>query len=108
MSDDNGATGAADATYAISAEALRAQAGDAERAGFTQLAANLRRAAELSALPNAVLLRMYELLRPGRSTHAELLAAAILLEETHLARETAAFVREAAGVYLARGLFKSI
>ena len=105
MSDDNSATGA-DAAYAITPEALRAQAADAARACFTQLAANLRRAAELSAVPNVEVLRMYELLRPGRSTHAELLAAAILLEGTYQARETAAFVREAAGVYLARGLFK--
>ena len=48
--------------------------------GFRQLAANLRRAAELTAVPNAELLRMYEMLRPGRSTYAELQELAARLE----------------------------
>ncbi len=96
----------ADDDLRIAPEALRAQAEIAARAGFPQLAANLRRAAELTAVPNAELLRMYETLRPGRATHAEMLALAVQLEEVYGAVETAAFVREAAAVYRARGLVK--
>lgn len=88
----------------ISAETLRAQATIARRAGYVQLAANLTRAAELTAVPNAEILRMYEALRPGRSSHAELIALAELLERTYGATSTAALVREAADVYQRRSL----
>lgn len=90
----------------ITPEALRAQAEIAREAGFPQLAANLRRAAELTAVPNAELLRMYETLRPGRATCEAMLALAARLEDEFQAPETAAFVREAAEAYRARGLAK--
>ncbi len=90
----------------ISKETLHEQAHTARTAGFTQLAENFERAAELTAVPAADLLRMYELLRPGRSSHEELLAVADELEQRHGARINAAFVREAAAVYLERGLFR--
>lgn len=90
----------------ISPATLRAQADIARQAGFRQLAANLARAAELTAVPNAELLRMYELLRPQRATHAELLALADELEQRYEAVENARLVREAAEVYRARGLVK--
>jgi propanediol dehydratase small subunit len=90
----------------ISPAALRAQAEIARQAGFRQLAANLARAAELTAVPNAELLRMYELLRPQRASHAELLALADELEQRYEAVENARIVREAAEVYRARGLLK--
>jgi propanediol dehydratase small subunit len=90
----------------ISPATLRAQADIAHQAGFRQLAANLTRAAELTAVPNAELLRMYELLRPQRATHAELLALADELEQRYEAVENARLVREAAEVYRARGLVK--
>jgi propanediol dehydratase small subunit len=90
----------------ISPATLRAQAEIAQAAGFRQLAANLTRAAELTAVPNAELLRMYELLRPQRATHAELLALADELEQRYAAAENAQLVREAAEVYQARGLLK--
>jgi propanediol dehydratase small subunit len=80
----------------ISAATLRAQAEVAERAGYVQLAANLVRAAELTAVPNAVVLAMYEKLRPGRSSEAELLALAEQLEHEYHAPNTAALVREGA------------
>ncbi len=92
--------------FQISPTTLRVQAETAQRAGFTQLAENLRRAAELTAVPNDELLKMYELLRPGRSTHEELLGMADRLERDYNATQTAVFVREAAGVYLQRGLFR--
>ena len=88
----------------ISPATLRAQAEIARQAGFRQLATNLTRAAELTAVPNAELLRMYELLRPQRASHAELLALANALEQRYEAVENARMVREAAEVYHARGL----
>jgi propanediol dehydratase small subunit len=90
----------------ITPEALRSQADIAQEAGFPQLAANLRRAAELTAVPNDELLRMYETLRPGRATYEQMLALAVRLDEAYRAPETAAFVREAAEVYRTRGLAK--
>ena len=92
--------------FQISPETLRHQADVARDAGFTQLAENFRRAAELTIVPNDELLKMYELLRPGRSTHAELTAMSDRLERDYNAVETAAFVREAAAEYLRRGLFR--
>jgi propanediol dehydratase small subunit len=90
----------------ISAAALRAQADVARQAGYRQLAENLERAAELTAVPNAEVLRMYDMLRPGRSSHADLLALATTLEHEYHAPICAAFVREAAAVYLQRGLLQ--
>jgi propanediol dehydratase small subunit len=90
----------------ISPDTLRAQAEIARAAGFRQLATNLARAAELTAVPNTELLRMYELLRPQRASHAELLALADELEQRYQAVENARMVREAAEVYHARGLLK--
>jgi propanediol dehydratase small subunit len=90
----------------IKAETLHAQAEIARQAGFTQLAENLERAAELTGVPNDELLRMYETLRPGRATHAEMVALAALLEQRYHAPQNATLVREAATVYLARGLVK--
>ena len=96
----------ADDDLRITPEALRAQAEIAQGAGFPQLAANLRRAAELTAVPNTELLRMYETLRPGRATHEQMLALADRLAGEFRASETAEFVREAAEVYRTRGLAK--
>jgi propanediol dehydratase small subunit len=91
----------------ISPATLRAQAQVARGAGYGQLAANLARAAELTAVPNAEVLRMYDLLRPGRATHADLWALAETLEEQYQAPECARLVREADSVYQARGLLRS-
>ena len=90
----------------ISAETLRAQAAVAQDAGFAQLAENLTRAAELTVVPNEELLRMYEIMRPGRSTYAQLQEMATKLEVTYGATTTANMVREAAEVYRQRNLLK--
>jgi propanediol dehydratase small subunit len=90
----------------ISPAALRAQAEIARQAGYRQLAGNLLRAAELTAVPNAELLRMYELLRPGRASYEELAALAETLEAGYAAPENARLVREAAEVYRDRGLLR--
>jgi propanediol dehydratase small subunit len=88
----------------IQAETLRAQAQISLDAGYPQLAANLRRAAELAAVPNDELIRMYEVLRPGRAAYEQMLNLAEWLEKQYQANETAAFVREAAEVYRKRNL----
>src|SRR5919106_4063869 len=54
------------------AETLRLQGEVARAAGRPQLAANLERAAELSAIPDDVILEIYTALRPHRSTADEL------------------------------------
>ena len=84
---------------------LRRQADVAEQHGNPQLADNLRRAAELTALGDDEVLAVYEALRPGRSTLAELEAIAVRLEVA-AAPSCAALVREAAAVYERRGLHR--
>jgi glycerol dehydratase small subunit len=49
---------------------------------------------------------MYEQLRPGRASYAELIALAERLEHAYRASETAALVREAAEAYRARSLVR--
>ncbi len=97
-----GTVGAQD--LSIHPDTLRAQAQIAEEAGFGQLAANLRRAAELANIPDQKVLAIYEALRPYRVTYAQLLALAEELERDYGAHENAKLVREAAEVYRQRGL----
>ena len=92
--------------YSISAETLRAQAEIARGAGYPQLAQNLERASELTAVPNETLLEMYEMLRPGRCSFEAYEALAQRLREEFNAAATAAFVEEAAAVYRERGLLR--
>lgn len=92
--------------FQISPDTLRRQADAAQAAGFTQLADNLRRAAELTGVPKEELLRIYEALRPGRASEAELRAIADGLERNYGAQRTAAFIREAAAEYARRRLFR--
>ncbi|HET7717400.1 MAG TPA: diol dehydratase small subunit [Bauldia sp.] len=90
----------------ITPEALRRQAEIARDAGRATLAANFERAAELCDVPQDVIMRIYELLRPGRAKDkGPLLDAARTLRETYGATRMAAFVEEAAAVYEQRGLF---
>ncbi len=87
----------------IHPETLERQALVAEEHGNPQLAGNLRRAAELTRLPDEEVLAIYEALRPGRSTAAQLTALAESLAGRGLSR-CAALVAEAAEVYARRGL----
>jgi propanediol dehydratase small subunit len=89
----------------IHPDALRHQADVAERDGNVQLATNFRRAAELTSVDDDDLLAIYEALRPGRSTHAQLDAIAARLDVAN-ATVTAALVREAAATYESRGLLR--
>ena len=86
------------------AETLRRQADVARAAGQDALADNLARAAELTAVPDDVILELYTALRPRRSSAAELEQWAGRLESDYGAPLVAAFVRDAAGVYARRGL----
>ncbi len=88
----------------INGETLRHQADAAERAGYRQLAENLRRAAELTRVSNQEVLEIYEALRPGRATYDQLVGLANHLEDDCNAPLTAALVREAAEVYRERGI----
>jgi propanediol dehydratase small subunit len=87
----------------ITPATLERQAAAAEQAGNPQLAENLRRGAELVAFGDDELLQLYDRLRPGRSSAAELQAMADDLEARG-ARRCAALVREAQAAYLRRGL----
>jgi propanediol dehydratase small subunit len=91
----------------ITAAALRQQAEIARAAGRETLAANFERGAELVDVPQDTIMRVYELLRPGRAqSREELLAAARELRDQFRAESIAAFMEEAAAVYERRGLFK--
>ncbi len=87
----------------ISAETLDLQAAFAERGGNPQLGENLRRGGELVAFSDEELLRFYEMLRPGRSSAAELDELADSLSSRGAGR-CAALVREARAAYVRRGL----
>lgn len=90
----------------ISPETLEMQAQVAESVNRDAFAANLRRAAELIAVPDKRLLEIYNAMRPYRSTKAELYDIADELENKYNCKINAAFVREAADVYEKRGRLK--
>ena len=87
----------------IHPDTLEHQAVVAAEHGNPQLAENMRRAAELTRLPDEEVLAVYEALRPGRSTPADLTTLAASLAGRGLPR-CAALVTEAADVYARRGL----
>jgi propanediol dehydratase small subunit len=87
----------------IHPDTLERQAAVAGKHGNPQLAENLRRAAELTRLPDDEVLAIYEALRPGRSTAAQLTDLASSLDARGLPR-CAALLTEAAQVYARRGL----
>jgi propanediol dehydratase small subunit len=90
----------------ITPQTLEYQAQIAESIGRPQFARNLRRAAEMTAVPDERILEIYNLLRPNRCTKAELLAIADELDAKYGAKVCADFVREAAGVYERRGVLR--
>ena len=80
----------------VTAGALEMQAQIADSAGRRQLAENLRRAAELVAIPEREIIAIYNSLRPGRAGSDELHRLADSLAERYGARRCAALIREAA------------
>ena len=90
----------------ITSEALHYQADIARAAGRPTLGENFERGAELVAVPEDVIMQVYELLRPGRAAEKSvLLEAANLLRRDYGAAKLADFIEEAADVYERRGLF---
>lgn len=92
--------------FSITPQALELQAQVAESAGRRQIGMNLRRAAELTRIPDERILEMYNALRPHRSTYEELLSIAEELQGQYQATACANHVREAADVYRRRKLLR--
>ena len=88
----------------ISRDMLLCQADVAESAGKKQMAENLRRAAEMTAVPDDKVIEMYDLLRPNRATKAQLEQMAATLENDYGAAMCARLVREALEIYEKRGI----
>ncbi len=87
----------------VTPQILEYQAQIAESIGRPQLAGNLRRAAELTRVPDERILEIYNAMRPNMSTKDELSAIADELENEYEAKINADLVREAADVYERRG-----
>lgn len=79
----------------IHKDTLLLQAEIAQSAGDIQIAANLRRAAELTNVPDEFILQAYNTIRPFRGSIEDINAIADTLEKEYDAAETADFVREA-------------
>lgn len=88
----------------ISKEMLRAQGQVAKEAGNDPMEKNFERASELVDVPDDVILKMYDKLRPNRSTKLELVMMAQELLEKYNAKNCAKLVMEAAEVYEKRGI----
>ena len=88
----------------ISKEILKAQGQVAREAGNEPMEKNFERAAELADVPDDVILKMYDKLRPNRSTKLELVLMAQELLEKYNAKNCARLVMEAAEVYEKRGI----
>lgn len=90
----------------ISREMLKAQGQVAKEAGNDPMEKNFERAAELVDVPDEVILKMYDKLRPNRSTKLELVMMAQKLLEKYNAKNCAKLVMEAAEVYEKRGILR--
>lgn len=90
----------------ISKEILKAQGQVALEADNAPMAKNFERAAELVDVPDEVILKMYDKLRPNRSTKLELVMMAQELLEKYNAKNCARLVMEAAEVYEKRGILR--
>ena len=88
----------------ISAETLKKQGQVAKENGNDPMEKNFERAAELVDVPDDVILKMYDKLRPNRSTKLELVMMAKELVEKYNAKNCARLVMEAAEVYEKRGI----
>ena len=88
----------------ISKETLKYQGEIAKEAGNAPMEMNFARAAELVDVPDDVILKMYDKLRPNRSTKLELVEMAKELSEKYNAYNCAKLVMEAVEVYEKRGV----
>ncbi len=90
----------------ITPNALLQQAEIARSAGRAALAQNFERAAEMTRMPQEEIMKIYELLRPGRTRSIEnLLDITQRLRFDFEAPLLAQLVEEAASTYEKRGLF---
>ena len=92
--------------FRIAPETLEMQAQVAESVKREAFAGNLRRAAELIAVPDKRLLEIYNALRPYKSTKQELLDIAAELKDKYGAKVASSLVAEAAEVYEKRDRLK--
>lgn len=90
----------------IRAETLELQAQIAESYGRRQLALNFRRAAELTRIPDEEVFRIYNALRPHRSTKEDLLMIAKGIEKKYQAKINSTFIRQAMKIYEKRDLLR--
>ena len=88
----------------ISKETLKAQGQVARENGSVPMEKNFERAAELVDVPDDVILKMYDKLRPNRSTKLELALMAQELIEKYDAKNCAKLVMEAVEIYEKRGV----
>ena len=88
----------------ISKDMLNAQGQVAREMGNDSMEKNFARAAELVDVPDELILKMYDKLRPNRSTKLELVQMAQELLEKYNARNCARLVMEAVEVYEKRGI----
>ena len=88
----------------ISKETLKKQGEVAMDADNPAMAGNFERASELVDVPDEVILKMYNKLRPNRSTKLELVEMAKELLEKYHAVNCAKLVMEAAEIYEKRGI----
>lgn len=91
----------------ITEKTLDYQAEIAAQKGRGQFGKNLKRAGELTQIPDARILEIYNSLRPNRSTKKELLEIAAELENEYNAEINAKLIREAAEVYEKRNKLKN-
>ena len=88
----------------VSKETLKAQGQVARENGNAPMEKNFERAAELIDVPDDVILKMYDMLRPNRSSKLELTMLAKELVEKYNAVNCSKLVLEAAEVYEKRGI----
>ena len=88
----------------ISKEMLYNQGMVAKENDNPELAKNFERASELVDVPDELILKMYNQLRPNRSTKLELVLIAKELMEKYNATNCAKLVLEAAEIYEKRGI----
>lgn len=88
----------------VSKDTLKAQGQVARECGNDPMEKNFERAAELVDVPDDVILKMYDKLRPNRSTKLELVMMAQELIEKYGAKNCARLVMEAVEVYEKRGV----
>lgn len=92
----------------VSKETLLMQAEVSESVGNYAFARNLKRAAELIAVPDEKVLNIYNALRPYRSTKEELYKIADELEFEYNCIINAKFIREATDVCEKRGKLRKV